>query len=173
MTHYKTQIDPYSLKVIEGLKNTAIKHELIPSLEKAIKQKTQDDIKKLILNDDFITFKNMYLTNARHMIENLKENNKINNTELINKVNNGTIDINTLVEMKPEDMHSERWKILVEKRLLEIEKLTKDPEATTELFWCNRCHRNKCKFFERQDRSADEPMTIHITCCFCGHKWRQ
>jgi DNA-directed RNA polymerase subunit M/transcription elongation factor TFIIS len=170
---FGSQIKPYTEKVINSLGKTSIRQELIVPLETAIRQKTKKDTEKLEKHDDFATYKTIYMTNSRHMIENLRENNEINNIDLINKVNSGIIDVNALVDLRPEDMHSERWKALVEKKLSEMEKLTKDPEATTNLFWCSKCHRNNCKFFERQDRCADEPMTIHITCCFCGHKWRQ
>jgi DNA-directed RNA polymerase subunit M/transcription elongation factor TFIIS len=169
---FGARMTPYIDKVKENLRKTQLKTELIDSLETAIRNKTKKDAEKLYLLNDFETCKNIYMTNARHMIENLRNDNEINNVELIDKVNNGSISIDKLVELKPEEMHNERWRVLLEKKKADMEKLTKDPEATTDLFWCSRCHRNKCIYFERQDRSADEPMTIHITCCYCGKKWR-
>jgi len=169
---FGTQMTPYIDKVIENLHKTQLKSELVNQLELAIRNKTKKDAEQLYRNDDFNVCKNIYMTNARHMIENLKNNNEINNTDLIEKVNTGIITIDKLVELKPEEMHDEKWRVLLEKKKTDIENLTKDPEATTDLFWCSRCHRNKTTYFERQDRSADEPMTIHITCCYCGKKWR-
>jgi DNA-directed RNA polymerase subunit M/transcription elongation factor TFIIS len=170
---YGVQLAPYIDKVIENLHKTQLKPELAIPLETAIRHKTKIDAEKLFRLDNFDVCKDIYMTNARHMIANLKNNNEINNLELIEKVNNGDINPEDLVNLKPEEMHNDRWKLLLEKKKADIEKMTKDPEATTDLFLCNRCHRNKCTYFERQDRSADECMTIHITCCYCGKKWRQ
>lgn len=170
---FASQITPYVEKIIEVLGKTQLRQDLVIPLEKAIRNKTKSDVEKLFQEDCFNTYKNIYMTNARHIIENLKTNNQINNIELIEKVNNNTITIEQLVELTPEDMYNERWKPLIEKKLLDINKLTSDPEATSDLFWCSRCHRNKTTYFERQDRSADEPMTIHITCCYCGRRWKQ
>ena len=169
---FSSQIKPYTVKVIECLGKTQLKKDLIIPLECAIRKKTTVDAEKLLQENSFDTYKNMYMTISRHMIENLKTNNEINNTELIEKVNSEQIPVELLVELNPEDMHSERWRSLIEKKLLDIKKLTTDPEATSDLFWCSRCHRNSTRYFQRQDRSADEPMTIHITCCYCGKKWR-
>jgi len=38
---------------------------------------------------------------------------------------------------------------------------------------CSKCKNNK-KFsiISKQQRSADEPATIYITCNICGHRWR-
>jgi DNA-directed RNA polymerase subunit M/transcription elongation factor TFIIS len=170
---FSSQIRPYVEKVSQGLSKTHLKPELISSLELAIRNKTKIDIENLHYDHDFNTFKNMYMTNSRHIIENLKTTNSINNVELIEKVNNGLISMDELVQLNPEDMHTERWRTLIEKKLLDITNLTKEPESTTTLYHCNRCNRNKCTYFLRQDRSADEPMTVHITCCYCGKKWKQ
>lgn len=43
----------------------------------------------------------------------------------------------------------------------------------TDLFTCSRCKKSNCTFYQKQTRSADEPMTIFITCLECQHKWRQ
>lgn len=169
---FGSQIRPYVEKVIEQFGKTQLSPELIAPLEQAIRNKTKSEVERTFCTDNFDTYKTIYMGIARHLIENLKTNNSINNTELIEKVNNKTIDVETLVELNPQEMHSERWRKCIEKKISDISKLTKDPEATTTLFWCSRCNRNKCTYFERQDRSADEPMTIHITCCHCGKKWK-
>lgn len=170
---FDSKIKPYVDKVIEVFGKTCVKQDLIIPIECAIRQKTAENIKELHKENDFEVYKNMYMTISRHIIDNLRTDNQINNLDLIEKVNSGTITPERLLSLNPEEMYSERWRKIIEKQLSDIDKLTKDPESTTELFWCGRCHRNKCTYFERQDRSSDEPMTIHITCCFCGKKWRK
>ena len=45
-------------------------------------------------------------------------------------------------------------------------------EATTDMFKCENCGSRKTTFYQKQTRSADEPMTTFVTCCECGRKWR-
>ena len=45
-------------------------------------------------------------------------------------------------------------------------------EPNTEMFTCGRCRSKRCFFYEVQTRSADEPMTVFVTCCDCKHQMR-
>ena len=166
-------IEPYRKKVVEKLKITEIKSEYIEKLEEILHQKSIMEAEKLRCMRNSDLYKNLYLAICRHLIVNLVSGNSINNTHFIDQINQGLISLEEAVEMTPQEMYKDRWKVLIDKKLLDIDKSTKDPEATTDMFSCGKCHRNKCKYFERQDRSADEPMTIHITCCHCGRKWKQ
>jgi DNA-directed RNA polymerase subunit M/transcription elongation factor TFIIS len=38
---------------------------------------------------------------------------------------------------------------------------------------CPKCHSMKTSYTQKQDRSADEPMTVHAVCGACRHRWRQ
>lgn len=44
--------------------------------------------------------------------------------------------------------------------------------AKTTRYRCPKCRDNQCDFYEMQTRSADEGMTMFITCLTCGHRWR-
>ena len=66
-----------------------------------------------------------------------------------------------------------RWKAL---RLAKIEK----KQATLlqfadnkSLLQCSRCKEFKVTYYQRQTRSADEPMSVFATCHACGKKWKQ
>lgn len=166
------KIKPYKEKVIQCLQKTQLQNDLIIPLEQEIYKKTIQSTKDLKQDNQFNNFKDIYINLSRHMIENLKITNQINNIDLIDKVNTKQLTLHQLVNLSPEEMCQKRWQHLIERKELDAKKLISDPEATSELFWCNRCHRNKTTYFQRQDRSADEPMTVHITCCYCGHRWR-
>jgi len=43
----------------------------------------------------------------------------------------------------------------------------------TDMFQCPKCKERKTSYTQRQTRSADEPMTIFLTCLCCRHRWRQ
>ena len=38
---------------------------------------------------------------------------------------------------------------------------------------CRKCGQRECTFYEMQTRSADEPMTIFVTCLSCGNRWKE
>lgn len=159
--------------MIENLKQTQLRPDLIDPVELAIRHKSFADAKQIFMDHDWPTCRTFYINNARHIIANLKNGNEINNKELIERVNTGSISPQTLVTLTPQEMFAERWKTLIDKKMTANQQILSDPEATSNLFECSRCHKKKTTYFERQDRSADEPKTIHITCCFCGHRWRQ
>ncbi len=164
---------PYRLKVISQLKLTALNPDLIHSIEAILYHKATLEIEKLRCNREFDVYKKHYMSTCRHIIENLKINNSIANQPFIELMNSGTIPIEDLVNLNPQDMHSDRWKHYIEKKNHNINEQLKEPEATTDMFQCGRCKKTKCTYYESQDRSADEPMTIHITCCNCGNRWKQ
>jgi DNA-directed RNA polymerase subunit M/transcription elongation factor TFIIS len=41
------------------------------------------------------------------------------------------------------------------------------------LLQCGRCQEFKVSYYQRQTRSADEPMSVFATCHACGKKWKQ
>jgi len=43
---------------------------------------------------------------------------------------------------------------------------------SSDMFKCGKCKKSECTFYQKQTRSADEPMTVFITCKNCGHEWR-
>ena len=47
----------------------------------------------------------------------------------------------------------------------------KDPNYKG-IFRCRRCKSYKTTYYEMQTRSADEPMTVFITCHNCGSRWK-
>ena len=40
------------------------------------------------------------------------------------------------------------------------------------MFTCPKCRKDKTTYYQMQTRSADEPMTVFITCTSCQHRWR-
>ena len=47
-------------------------------------------------------------------------------------------------------------------------------DATMEsILQCGKCKQHKVDYFEKQTRSADEPMTLFCHCLNCGARWRQ
>jgi transcription elongation factor S-II len=55
---------------------------------------------------------------------------------------------------------------------LERKEVDYTPTAFVTLYRCDKCGKSKTTVHELQTRSADEPMTLFITCFNCNHRWR-
>lgn len=60
-------------------------------------------------------------------------------------------------------------------RYIFMEEFYKDKpiEVSEGIYQCKRCGDRKTVSTEKQTRSADEPMTVFITCLSCGNKWKE
>ena len=110
------------------------------------------------------TFRSKYL--------NLKDK---QNPELRESLLYGAIPAPRFVQMTPAEMASDARKKECEKinaqNLLNAQ-LAKDTQAETDQFKCGKCQQRKCKYYQLQIRSADEPMTTFVTCVNCGNRWK-
>ena len=76
--------------------------------------------------------------------------------------------------MSHQELNPERWTELIRlKSIRDKNKYEQNLEAITDSFTCRKCRSKKCTYYELQTRSADEPMTIFITCLDCGSKRKQ
>jgi transcription elongation factor S-II len=78
--------------------------------------------------------------------------------------------------MSHQEINPERWKQLIkEKTIRDENKFNNKQEASTDLFTCPRstCKSKRCTYYEMQTRSADEPMTIFVTCLDCGKNFKR
>lgn len=57
---------------------------------------------------------------------------------------------------------------------LDIRKqaLLNDIKNQDGMFKCLRCKSMKTSFYQMQTRSADEPMTVFVSCLTCGKNWK-
>ena len=55
--------------------------------------------------------------------------------------------------------------------ILKTEFFDKKEKSNTSMFYCKKCKKRNCKYYQLQLRSADEPMTTFVTCCDCGNEW--
>jgi DNA-directed RNA polymerase subunit M/transcription elongation factor TFIIS len=79
--------------------------------------------------------------------------------------------------MKPEELWKDGpyAKRIEEKIHLDMRKqyAAKDArESLVGLFTCGRCKSQKTTYYEMQTRSADEPMTVFVSCLNCEKNWK-
>jgi DNA-directed RNA polymerase subunit M/transcription elongation factor TFIIS len=75
--------------------------------------------------------------------------------------------------MSHQEMNPERWDDIVElKKMRDASKYQSNLVANTDLYKCSRCRSTKCNYTTQQVRSADEAMTVFVTCLSCGKQWK-
>lgn len=119
-------------------------------------------------------FVELYKMNAKSIAGNFNPNSYIANTELFDKYKKGEITFADICGMDSYQMFEARWKDnFIQRQAQEKRQLEGNRAMATDRFTCTRCWKKECTYYEMQTRSADEPMTIFITCLNCGKHWRQ
>ncbi|KAJ3409561.1 Transcription elongation factor A protein 1 [Chytriomyces hyalinus] len=113
-----------------------------------------------------------YKSQFRTLLSNIKN---VDNLRLRADILGGKMDPRKMATMSAEDLMSESVKIAKERAEREIShwaSTAKSVEAVTDEFKCGKCGKRKSTYYQKQTRSADEPMTTFVTCQNCGNKWK-
>ena len=111
---------------------------------------------------------------AKHISANLHPGAYVQNTELFAKYKAGEVSFKEISEMDSYQLFEDRWKdSFLQQQIREKRQLEGNMSMATDRFLCKRCGKRQCTYYELQTRSADEPMTVFITCLNCGKHWRQ
>lgn len=116
----------------------------------------------------------LYQMCARHIASNFLTSSYVQNSELWAMFKDGNVSYDDIAKMNAYEMAPTRWKDSFDKQQIrEKSQLEGNRAMATDQFLCTRCWKRECTYYEMQTRSADEPMTIFITCINCGKHWRQ
>ncbi len=113
-----------------------------------------------------------YKTKFRSKYLNLKDK---SNPQLRSALLQGTITADHFIAMTAAEMASEERRasdLALQEANLANAKAVQDTTAETDQFKCGRCKQRKCKYYQLQTRSADEPMTTFVTCINCNNRWK-
>ena len=100
------------------------------------------------------------------------------NEEFRLKILKGNLSPNELVTMDTNDMVSteeKKERKRIEENLFEAKRSDWNKRNSTVkegVYTCFKCHGKRVTTQEIQMRSADEPMTLFITCFDCGNVWK-
>lgn len=86
-----------------------------------------------------------------------------------------SLGVKRFANMTPQEMYPELWEQTYQKaaiRQLRREAPSNVHEAPEGAYTCGRCKSKKTVYTAMQIRSADEPMTIFVTCLNCGKNWK-
>jgi transcription elongation factor S-II len=161
-------------KTIEMFNGILNKEKSI-KLEDAIYNYSLDIAKKRKIKETFtnMNFKKIYINKSRSILSNIKKDSYINNTNLVNKIIKGKINVSELPYMSNQELFPEHWKKIMDEKYKRDKMMYEEKEeAMTNEFKCARCKSRECTYYELQTRSADESMTTFITCLNCGNRWK-
>ena len=123
--------------------------------------------RKVVKKWDNQYFVQIYIDRLRSIYLNLK------NPEILEQIQSESIQAHTIAFMTHQEMRPDKWKDLIEEKAKrDANKFEQNIEASTDTFTCRKCKGNKCTYYQMQTRSADEPMTVYISCINCGNRWK-
>jgi transcription elongation factor S-II len=151
------------------------KKKFSTNLEKGIYNYTIQtaSLRNIVRKWDNDAFTMIYIDKFKSLLINLNVKSTINNKELLKRLKNGEFKAREMAFMTHQELYPEKWKSLIDKKIKrDKSEGTVDLSAATDEFFCFKCKKRKCSYYQMQTRSADEPMTTFITCLLCGNNWR-
>ena len=124
------------------------------------------DQRKIIKKWDNKYFIQIYLDRLRTIYTNLNDN-------IVEQVTSGAIKPHVVAFMTHQELQPDKWTALIDaKSKRDANKFETNIAAATDTFTCRKCKGNQCTYYQLQTRSADEPMSVYISCCNCGNRWK-
>lgn len=124
-------------------------------------------------------FKCFYISRAVTILRNLNPKDSLGNKNLIKKLLNKEYNEYQLVYLDSKELFPEKWKEYLEMYNKDIQQdkfkqvfMQPDMSNTEGLFKCSKCKTRKTTYYQKQTRSADEPMTTFVSCLNCGNNWK-
>ena len=143
--------ETHSLNLEKGIFNYALK---------------EAERRKIVKKWDNQHFIQIYLDHLRSIMTNLKG-------EILNNIKDGSIKPHFVAFMTHQELCPEKWADMIEtKTKRDKNKFETNISASTDVFTCRKCKGNQCTYYQMQTRSADEPMSIYVSCIFCGNRWK-
>lgn len=122
--------------------------------------------KKIVKKWNNPQFRQLYIDRARSIYFNL-----LNNEKLVKFIIQKDTKFKDVAFLTHQEMNPDKWDKLIDIKLKK-DNFEHNIDASTDTFKCRKCKQNKCTFYSQQVRSADEPMTLFVTCITCGNRWK-
>jgi len=156
ITNKKEHLKSMITENVENVKELKSKYAKLTSKAKKI-QETKEERKT--------SFRFIYTTKIRSIFVNLKK-------EYFKKLFiDGEVHVANAPSMKPDEMDPEIRQAIYDKitaREATTAKWEHQEQQLSGLYTCKACKSDKTTHVSVQTRSADEPMTVYITCKMCG-----
>ena len=162
--------------VFKGILKDHCKDTDISSLEHGIYNATIDEAKHRLvpLTWEHETFRWIYTMVAKRVASNFQPNSYVGNKNLVERWKEGEFTLEQLGSWTSYELKPSHWKDLKDQQFRRDKRIQEGNLAmATDRFRCSQCKKKLCSYYELQTRSADEPMTIFISCLNCGKHWKQ
>lgn len=126
--------------------------------------------------------KSAYVAKLRSLTFNLKKNDGLRASLVDKRVSAERLVSMTVEELATKEIREEREKMRAfqhDARSLDWDRKNRDRinksigiDESKGMFTCKRCKSKRISNYEKQTRSADEPMTQFFECLDCGARWR-
>jgi DNA-directed RNA polymerase subunit M/transcription elongation factor TFIIS len=127
----------------------------------------------IICSWQYELFRDVYVSKARSLYANLKESSYVGNNDLRVRLKDGVFKPHEIANMTPDVLFPDKWRSIIEQELARNKIAYEITEVSmTDKVICGKCKKNKISYYEKQIRSADEPMTAFFRCISCGHRWK-
>jgi transcription elongation factor S-II len=167
--------DTFRTNVKKKLNKIIRRKKLSLNLEKGIFNYTIQTarLRNVVRKWDNKAFVMIYVDKFKSILLNLNAKSTIKNKELLKRLKNKEFKAHELAFMTHQELYPEKWKYLIDKKIKrDKSEGVVDLSAATDEFFCFKCKKRKCSYYQMQTRSADEPMTTFVTCLLCGNNWR-
>jgi hypothetical protein len=148
----------------------------IGNLERGIFNASIEEAKRRMIPQtwEHTTFMWIYKMVAKRAIGNFNPDSYIGNKLLIERWKEGEFTLDQIGRWSPYELNPSQWKHLKDQQFRREKRILEgNLSMATDRFRCSGCHKKMCSYYELQTRSADEPMTIFISCLNCGKNWKQ
>ena len=164
------------INVFHSLLSEHCDEDDIGDLERGIYNAALEDAKKHMvpLTWDHDMFKWLYKMIAKRTLTNFQPNSYVGNRSLIERWKDGEFSLDSIGKWSPYELNPANWKDLKDQQFRRDKRILEGNLAmATDRFRCSQCKKKLCSYYELQTRSADEPMTIFVSCLNCGKNWKQ
>lgn len=127
----------------------------------------------IICSWQFELFREIYISKSRSIFANLKQDSYVGNMQLRERLKDDVFKPHEIAMMSPDILFPDKWRAIIEQELERNKVAYEITEVSmTDKVICGKCKKNKISYYEKQIRSADEPMTAFFRCISCGHRWK-
>jgi len=118
-------------------------------------------------------FASLYIAKSISIVSNLDKDSYVKNERFHDRFCGNEFNPSELAYLKSENTFPELWSQYLDTKIKLSETMFEEkPSSMTDKFKCGKCKKRECSYREVQLRSADEPMTLFITCINCGNRWK-
>ena len=139
--------------------------------------KKKELVKKVVEIEETIYNKykgeSAYTNRVLEILHNLKTNEEFKEKIVSGKITPGDLANMDVIDMVDKNKRKEIDKAIENKvNSVRSDWEQKHAKVSSGVYKCRKCGCDKTRQYEMQTRSADEPMTLFITCVECGNSWK-